>query len=167
MDTIELPTRLHLHPERDERGWAGTFYDEREFPHRHFVQEFVSHSIYGTIRGMHYQVGKPQGKLIRVLSGQIMDVCVNVCRASPNFGDASYFFLDKLRMLWVPEGYAHGFYAYTDTDMQYLFTEYSDPKLARVLRWNDPTVDIEWETDNPILSARDREGLRLEEIEIL
>lgn len=167
IDAYPLPTLLPLRPERDERGWAGTFYDEREFPHRHFIQEFVSHSIYGTIRGLHYQVGKPQGKLIRVINGEVMDICVDVRRDSIGFGRYKEYLLDPLNMLWIPEGYAHGFQALTDVTMQYLFTEYSDPKLSRVLKWSDPTVHIFWRIENPIISVRDRGGLRLEEIETL
>ena len=136
-----------------------------------FVQDNHSRSVRGTLRGMHFQLQHPQGKLVRVARGAVYDVVVDVRRGSPTFG---HWFGTELsdtnyRMLWAPPGMAHGFLAISDTvDFVYKCTDYYHPEHERVLQWSDPDVAIEWPTPAgkaPKLSARDALGASLSTLE--
>ena len=135
----------------------------------HFVQDNHSGSQKNILRGLHYQVRKPQGKLVRAVSGEIYDVAVDLCRSSSTFGrwTGEILSADNRRMLWIPPGFAHGFYVLSDwADVLYKTTEYYSPEWERTLIWNDPNVGIRWPTPagvEPILSSKDASGARLEE----
>ncbi len=128
-----------------------------------FVQDNHSRSARGVLRGLHYQIKQPQGKLVRVVKGRIFDVAVDMRRSSPTFKQWEGIELseDNYRQLWVPPGFAHGFVVLSDSaDVLYKTTDYYAPQHERSLSWNDPTVAVEWPIDfAPILSARDVGGL--------
>jgi dTDP-4-dehydrorhamnose 3,5-epimerase len=137
-----------------------------------FVQDNHSRSAQGTLRGLHYQMRQTQGKLVRVTHGEVFDVAVDVRRSSPHFGKWVGVSLseENRRMLWVPPGFAHGFYVTTPTaEFMYKCTDYYDPTSERALAWNDPQIGITWplvEDREPLLSEKDRKGLRLVEAEV-
>jgi len=126
-----------------------------------FVQDNHSHSVQGTLRGLHYQLTQPQGKLVRVVSGEVFDVAVDLRRSSPTFGqwDSAVLTGENQRQLWIPPGFAHGFYVLSDSaDLLYKCTEYYFPEGDRAIRWDDPELAIEWPLLNgcpPILSPKD------------
>ena len=173
-----------LQPKRfeDARGWFAEVFHESGFrdaglPER-FAQDNQSTSRRGVLRGLHFQLGRPQGKLVRVLSGEIWDVAVDVRRSSPEFGRWAAFPLapltadGALEMLWIPEGYAHGFLVLSETaDVLYKVTDFYDPASERTVRWNDPELAIDWPIartglDGPVVSAKDAQGLLLRESEL-
>ncbi len=136
-----------------------------------FVQDNHSRSARGVLRGLHYQVNQPQGKLVRVAAGRVFDAVVDLRAASPSFGKwvGVELSADNKRMLWVPPGLGHGFLTLEDgTDFLYKCTEYYSPKDERSIRWDDPTIGIEWPLDGmtPRLSAKDEAGRSLSEAEI-
>ena len=125
-----------------------------------FVQDNQSKSRQGTLRGLHYQVNYPQGKLVRVLSGEIFDVAVDLRRSSPTFGKWVGEKLSSLnkKQLWIPEGFAHGFYVMSgEAEIFYKCTEYYSPEHDRAILWNDPKIGINWPLLNPrpLLSKKD------------
>jgi dTDP-4-dehydrorhamnose 3,5-epimerase len=132
-----------------------------------FVQENHSRSGLGTLRGLHYQIRQPQGKLVRVVQGSVYDVAVDLRRSSPSFGrwTAVTLSAENRRMLWIPPGCAHGFAVTTPVaDLVYLCTDFYAPADDRTLLWNDPALGIPWPlADAPILSAKDRQGIALAE----
>ncbi|MEE9322771.1 MAG: dTDP-4-dehydrorhamnose 3,5-epimerase [Granulosicoccus sp.] len=136
-----------------------------------FVQDNHSRSGRGVLRGLHYQIQQPQGKLVRVTHGAVFDVAVDLRRSSPDFGRWVGVELseENQRMLWVPPGFAHGFYVTSESaDFQYKCTEYWAPEHERSLLWNDHDIGIEWpllEGDEPQLAAKDAEGATLESAE--
>ena len=137
----------------------------------HFVQENVSVSSRHVLRGLHYQVSHAQGKLVRVLAGEVFDVIVDLRRSSPDFGRSLSVRLDarEPRSLLVPPGFAHGFLALADnTHVQYMVTDFWAPQSERTLAWNDPALGIDWpltpDTD-PLLSDKDRRGQTLAQAE--
>ncbi|MBK5255295.1 MAG: dTDP-4-dehydrorhamnose 3,5-epimerase [Vicinamibacteria bacterium] len=124
-----------------------------------FVQDNHSRSLKGSVRGLHLQATKPQGKLMRAVSGSILDVAVDVRVGSPTFGRWTSVLLsgDNFKQLYVPPGFAHGFAALSDlVDVEYKCTDYYDPKDELTVLWNDPAIGIQWLTTEPALSARDR-----------
>src|ERR1700748_436112 len=151
-----LPQVLLIEPRRftDSRGWFAEVFNEKSFtldglPAR-FVQENQSFSTKGVLRGLHYQLGQPQGKLIRVLSGHIWDVAVDIRPQSPQFGKWAGFNLspDPLQLLWIPAGYAHGFLVTSDSaEVLYKTTDFYDPPSERCILWNDPALNIAWPLD--------------------
>ncbi len=151
----------------DDRGYFMEVWHEGRYREagigRSFVQENHSRSIRGTIRGLHYQVERPQGKLIRVTRGTIYDVAVDMRQSSPTFGKwvGVELSADDPRFLWIPAGCAHGFCVTSDVaDVSYLCTELYAPALERTLDWNDPAVGVTWPIDGePLLSAKDAAGL--------
>lgn len=157
----------------DERGFfLETFQAERykelagiDLP---FVQDNHSRSGKNVLRGLHFQKTKPQGKLVRVVRGEVFDVVVDIRRDSPTYGLWAGAMLseENKRQFWVPPGLAHGFVVLSDVaDFEYKCTDYYDPTDEGCLMWNDPTVDIEWpEGIEPILSAKDQDGLALGEL---
>ena len=131
------------------------------------MQENHSKSIKGVLRGLHYQTENTQGKLVRVVQGAVFDVAVDLRKNSPTFGQwvGEILSAENKRQLWVPEGFAHGFYVLTETaEFTYKCTDYYNPKAEHSLIWNDPTVGIEWPLDGePSLSAKDIAGKALSE----
>lgn len=153
----------------DERGFfMETFRDEwfrQNVADRIFVQENHSKSVKGVLRGLHYQTENTQGKLVRVVSGAVFDVAVDLRRSSPTFGKwvGEILSAENKRQLWVPEGFAHGFYVLSDeAEFVYKCTDYYNPKAEHSLIWNDPTVGIDWHLETePSLSAKDLAGKAL------
>ena len=129
-----------------------------------FVQDNHSQSVAGTLRGLHLQLHRPQGKLVRVIEGEILDVAVDLRRGSPTFGRWVSVTLsaDNFRQCYVPTGFAHGFYVVSPiAQVEYKCTDLYDPASEIGVAWNDPTLAIEWPAEQPILSARDRGNPRL------
>ena len=160
----------------DERGWFAEVFNSRAFrdaglPDR-FVQDNQSFSGRGVLRGLHYQVGKPQGKLVRALYGHIWDVAVDLRPGSPDFGKWTAADLrgDDLEFLWIPEGFAHGFVVLSETaGVFYKTTDFYFREGERCVRWNDPTLAIQWPLDGigePSVSAKDAAGSWLNEVEL-
>ena len=150
----------------DERGFfMETFRDEwfqKNVANRTFVQENHSKSVKGVLRGLHYQTENTQGKLVRVVSGAVFDVAVDMRENSPTFGQwvGEILSAENKRQLWVPEGFAHGFYVLTnEAEFTYKCTDYYNPKAEHSLIWNDESVSIEWPLEGePSLSAKDLAG---------
>jgi dTDP-4-dehydrorhamnose 3,5-epimerase len=160
----ELPGVLIIEPQvfGDERGffmesWNERRYEEAGLPDR-FVQDNLSYSSYGVLRGLHFQNPQPQGKLVSVLRGEVFDVAVDIRVGSPTFGKWTGATLseENRRQFYVPEDFAHGFVVTSETALFfYKCTDYYAPSSERVVLWNDPEIGIEWPTDTPILSERD------------
>ena len=135
-----------------------------------FVQDNHSRSRRGVLRGLHYQIAHPQGKLVRVVAGEVFDVAVDLRRSSPTFGRWVGVTLseENKRMLWVPAGFAHGFLVRSDSaDFLYKATDYYHPEHERTLAWNDADVGIEWPLEGePQLAAKDATGARLADAEV-
>jgi len=132
-----------------------------------FVQDNLSRSARGTLRGLHFQNPKPQGKLVTVLRGAVRDVVVDVRVGSPTFGRHMAVDLDddNRRQVWIPRGFAHGFVVRSESaDFFYKCDELYSPADEKVLRWNDPALDIDWGVDAPLLSPRDSDGQSLGEL---
>ncbi|MBW4039574.1 MAG: dTDP-4-dehydrorhamnose 3,5-epimerase [Acidobacteria bacterium] len=160
----------------DERGWFTEVFNAKTFagaglPDR-FAQDNQSFSHRGVLRGLHYQLGEPQGKLVRVLSGRIWDVAVDLRPASPQFGQWAGFNLsgEEMEFLWIPEGFGHGFVVLSESaNVLYKTTGFYSPSGERCVRWNDPDLGIEWpleELGTPIVSAKDAVGTLLQEAEL-
>lgn len=178
MQVISTPLHdvLLLQPRRfgDSRGWFAEVFNANTFASAglpsSFVQDNQSFSARGVLRGLHYQLGKPQGKLVRVLSGHIWDVAVDLRRGSPGFGKWAGFHLKprnevgELEMLWIPEGFAHGFLVLSETaEVLYKTTDVYYPAGERSILWDDPTLNIGWPLDAlegvpPSVSAKDAAG---------
>lgn len=149
----------------DRRGFFMETWQEKDFQNKaakvSFVQDNHSKSSQGTLRGLHYQIQQPQGKLVRVTSGSVFDVAVDLRKSSSTFGHWVGFELsaDNKRILWVPEGFAHGFFVISETaEFTYKCTNYYAPEYERSLAWNDPFVNIDWPIaapEKPILSDKD------------
>jgi dTDP-4-dehydrorhamnose 3,5-epimerase len=164
VDRCGLPGVLLITPRvfADGRGFFLESHNQRDFaaagiPAR-FVQDNQSRSSRGVLRGLHYQLEHPQGKLVRVTHGRIFDVVADVRAGSPDFGKWIGTILDDERnqALWIPEGFAHGFCVLSDeADVVYKATDFYVPSAERGIRWNDPLLKIEWPIKDPILSARD------------
>lgn len=178
MELIEtsLPDVLLIRPRifGDDRGFFLESWNERHFAELglplHFVQDNHSRSARGVLRGLHYQMPCPQGKLVRVTAGAAHDVVVDLRKSSPAFGRWAGFDLNagNKMMLWVPPGFAHGFLSLEDgTEFQYKCTEFYAPEHEHSLLWNDPELDIAWPLDGiePLLSAKDRAGRPLRDAE--
>ena len=159
----------------DERGFFFESFNHKKFENLigrsiDFVQDNQSHSVKGTLRGLHYQIVHPQGKLIRVIDGEVFDVAVDLRRASKTFGSWVGVVLsaENKRQLWIPEGFAHGFYVLSNSaEFLYKTTDYWFPQHERILMWNDPRVNIQWPLNSisPILSAKDANAIAFEHIE--
>ena len=159
----------------DERGfflesWNREAFESRGLPGS-FVQDNHSRSAKGVLRGLHYQIRRPQGKLVRVTHGAVFDVAVDLRRDSPEFGRwaGAVLSAENRRQLWVPPGFAHGFLVLSDSaDFQYKCTEYYAPMHERSLAWDDPDVGIDWPLaagDAPLLSDKDRVAAALADCE--
>lgn len=175
-----IPDVVLLEPKvfGDERGFFLESYSERTFeqlglPTR-FVQDNHSRSIRNVLRGIHYQMGTPQGKLVRALQGEIFDVAVDLRRSSPTFGRWVGELLNdsNRRMLWIPPGFGHGFLVLSDiAEVAYKASEFYSPESDRSILWNDPTISIEWPlhllgAHAPVLSAKDAAGTLFQNAEV-
>jgi dTDP-4-dehydrorhamnose 3,5-epimerase len=173
-----LPELILLEPKvfGDDRGFFMETYQAREFARAgipvEFVQDNHSGSRQGTLRGLHYQIQQPQGKLVRFVAGEAFDVVVDLRRKSPAFGKWAGFLLSaqNKKQLWVPPGFAHGFYVLSDwAELVYKTTDYYAPQFERTLLWNDPALGIEWPIplgQSPILSPKDVIGSPLASADI-
>jgi dTDP-4-dehydrorhamnose 3,5-epimerase len=157
----------------DNRGWLVESFNKRRYAQHgidvDFVQDNHSSSVKGVLRGLHYQVGTPQAKLVSCVRGRVWDVVVDVRRGSPAFGQWEHFILDaeKKAQVFVPTGFAHGFAALTDdAEVQYKCSTFYDPKGQAGIIWNDPELAIEWPFENPILSEKDAALPRLADAEL-
>jgi dTDP-4-dehydrorhamnose 3,5-epimerase len=140
---------------QDQRGYFLESY--RQDSGLSFVQDNISFSVKNTIRGLHYQVGPGQAKLVQCLSGSILDIAVDIRPDSPTFGQYEAVELSNVKQLYIPIGFAHGFCVLSDTALvHYKVSSYYDPQLERSIRWNDPTLNIQWPVQDPILSDKDR-----------
>ncbi|MBR8057196.1 dTDP-4-dehydrorhamnose 3,5-epimerase [Burkholderia dolosa] len=159
----------------DARGFFYESFNAREFEETvaqgvTFVQDNHSRSAKGVLRGLHYQIEHAQGKLVRVVEGEVLDVAVDIRRSSPNFGKWVGVRLSEQnhRQLWVPPGFAHGFVVLSES-AQFLYktTDYWYPEYERSLLWNDPAVGIDWQLDRePVLAAKDANGKLLSEADV-
>ncbi len=170
-----LPEVFVLEPRvfEDERGFFLESYNQRTMADAgitgNFVQDNHSCSSRNVLRGLHYQVKHPQGKLVRVVGGEILDVAVDMRRSSPSFGqwEAVRLSGENHRMLWIPVGFAHGFLVLSEkAHVLYKATDFYAPEYERTLAWNDPHVKINWELEGePIVSAKDQRGLAFSDAE--
>jgi dTDP-4-dehydrorhamnose 3,5-epimerase len=169
-----IPEVLILEPKvfGDERGFFMESFNARKFAEAtglnvQFVQDNHSRSTKGVLRGLHYQVQQPQGKLVRVVSGAVFDVAVDIRKSSPTFGQwvGVELSAENHRQLWVPAGFAHGFLVLSESaDFLYKTTDYYAPEYEHCIRWNDPAINIQWPlTAAPELSAKDAAGGSLSE----
>lgn len=161
----------------DARGWFMEAFNRTRFREAtgiddaDFVQDNQSLSQQGVLRGLHYQIGAhPQGKLVRVLRGEIFDVAVDIRRSSPTFGQwtGARLSADNRRQLWVPAGFAHGFVVVSEqAEVLYKVTDVYDPAGERSIRWDDPDIGIDWPLDGtPLLAAKDAAGTTLRDAEV-
>ncbi|MDA7089057.1 dTDP-4-dehydrorhamnose 3,5-epimerase [Pseudomonas sp. SA3-5] len=173
----ELPEVLILEPRvfGDERGFFYESFNARAFSeatglNRTFVQDNHSRSLRGVLRGLHYQLQQAQGKLVRVVAGEVFDVSVDLRRSSPTFGKwvGIHLSAENKRQLWLPEGFAHGFLTLSEyAEVVYKTTDYYAPAHERCIRWDDPSLAIDWPLDStPQLSAKDQAGLSLADAEL-
>ena len=160
----------------DERGyfmetWRASWLEDLGIQ-AEFVQDNHSLSRKGILRGLHYQIKQPQGKLVRVTRGEVFDVAVDIRRYSPTFGQWVGINLsaDNKRILWVPPGFAHGFLVLSDeAEFSYKCTDFYAPQYERSILWNDPDIGVQWPLegiDDIVLSAKDREGVLLKDAEV-
>lgn len=159
----------------DERGFFFESYHQRKFNvligrDVAFVQDNHSRSNKNVLRGLHYQIQHPQGKLVRVIQGNVLDIAVDIRKSSATFGQhvALELSAENKRLLWIPPGFAHGFVVLSDTaEFLYKTTDYWYPEHERCIRWNDPALQIDWQIQAaPIVSAKDALGKALAEAEL-
>ncbi|RQU63262.1 dTDP-4-dehydrorhamnose 3,5-epimerase [Burkholderia cenocepacia] len=159
----------------DARGFFYESFNAREFAERvesgvEFVQDNHSRSAKGVLRGLHYQIQHPQGKLVRVVEGEVFDVAVDIRKSSPNFGRwvGVRLSADNNRQLWVPPGFAHGFVVLSEVaEFLYKTTDYWFPEYERSIVWNDRDLSIDWEIDGePLLAPKDANAARLADAEV-
>jgi dTDP-4-dehydrorhamnose 3,5-epimerase len=173
----KIPDVIVVEPDvfGDNRGFFMETWQAKKFAEggisANFVQDNHSRSNQGTLRGLHYQVSSPQGKLVRVLDGQVFDVAVDLRSKSPTFGQWVGEILsdENKKMLWIPEGFAHGFYVLSKTaDFFYKCTDFYNPEWERTLRWDDPDLGIDWPLINgetPNLAAKDKNASSFKDTE--
>lgn len=159
----------------DERGYFKEVWNARQFAehglHLNFVQDNQSRSSRGILRGLHYQIRQPQGKLVGILKGAVFDVVVDLRRSSSTFGRwiGKTLLAEEHTLLWVPPGFAHGFYVISETaELAYKCTDFYAPEHERTLLWDDPDLNIDWPLEKgttPRLSAKDARGARFHEVE--
>jgi len=173
----KIPDVLLIEPRvfGDERGFFFESWNRRALAEQglqaEFVQDNHSRSQQGVLRGLHYQIQHPQGKLVRVVVGSVYDVAVDLRRSSPTFGQwvGVELSAENKRMLWIPPGFAHGFYVISEAaEFLYKTTDYWYPEHERTLAWDDPELGIDWPVleTAPRLSAKDREGSPLADAEV-
>ncbi len=176
--STSLPGVVLIEPQcfRDGRGFFMETFQARQFAEAGlptvFVQDNHSASCQGTLRGLHYQVSHVQGKLVRVVAGEVFDVAVDLRRSSPTFGQWLSTLLSAQNQLqiWIPPGFAHGFYAASPwAEVLYKTTDTYNPQAERTLLWNDPTLAIPWPLvagQPPLLSAKDAQGIPFKDAEV-
>ena len=173
----KIPDVLIIEPQvfQDDRGFFFESYNHKAFSEKtgitaNFVQDNHSFSKQNVLRGLHYQIAQPQGKLVRAIAGIILDVAVDIRKNSPSFGESVSCILsaDNKRQLWVPVGFAHGFVVLSETaEVLYKTTDYYAPQHERCILWNDPDLAIDWSvTNSPIVSAKDRVGQPFKSAEV-
>ena len=159
----------------DNRGFFLESYNQKNFREQtnldvRFVQDNHSRSKKHVLRGLHYQIVQPQGKLVRVVIGEVFDVAVDIRRSSPTFGKwvGEYLSAENKKQIWVPPGFAHGFLVLSDVaEFLYKTTDYYAPAYERCIRWNDPDLNIRWPlSGNPLVSAKDKKGDLLRKAEV-
>ena len=173
---LSIPDVICMEPEvfGDGRGYFFETFRQNDFTKNienyTFVQDNHSKSIRGILRGLHYQIKQPQGKLVRVLSGKVFDVAVDIRKSSPHFGKWVGQILSEENkfMLWIPPGFAHGFYVMSPkAEFSYKCTDYYAPEYERYILWNDPDISIHWPIDTgPLLSQKDEQGISLSFAEV-
>jgi dTDP-4-dehydrorhamnose 3,5-epimerase len=172
-----IPEVLLLEPRvfGDDRGFFYESFNARRFAEDtgldvQFVQDNHSKSARGVLRGLHYQIQAPQGKLVRVVAGEVWDVAVDIRRGSPTFGQSVGMLLsaENRRQLWVPPGFAHGFIVTSESaEFLYKTTDYYAPEHERCIAWNDPTLALPWPLDGePVMSGKDKLGALLKDAEL-
>lgn len=158
----------------DDRGFFFESFNQAKFEAAtgrpvNFVQDNHSRSAKNVLRGLHYQIQHPQGKLVRVVQGEVFDVAVDLRKSSPTFGQwvGEILSAENKRQMWVPEGFAHGFIVLSDNaEFLYKTTDYYAPEHERSIAWNDPAIAIQWPIDvEPVLSAKDQQGKSLADAE--
>jgi dTDP-4-dehydrorhamnose 3,5-epimerase len=173
----DIPDVLIIEPRvfDDDRGFFYESYNEREFAKQiglnvRFVQDNHSRSVRNVLRGLHYQIKQPQGKLVRVVAGEVYDVAVDLRKGSPTFGKwvGTTLSAENKRILWIPPGFAHGFLALSESaDCLYKATNYYAPDQERIIIWCDPEIGIQWPSqEKPIISDRDKKGQRFADAEV-
>ncbi|HKW17233.1 MAG TPA: dTDP-4-dehydrorhamnose 3,5-epimerase [Terriglobales bacterium] len=158
----------------DGRGFFFESYNEKVFKQlgitSNFVQDNHSYSRRSVLRGLHYQIEKTQSKLVRVVSGEVLDVFVDLRRSSPSFGRwrSARLSGENRRLAWIPAGFAHGFYVLSESaHVLYKSTEFYFPELERTVLWNDPDLNIDWENSGePLLSEKDKQGKRFRDADL-
>jgi dTDP-4-dehydrorhamnose 3,5-epimerase len=166
VQSASIPDVLIIEPKvfGDERGFFFESFNQRSWQettglNTSFVQHNHSSSAQNVLRGLHYQIQQPQGKLVRVLAGEVFDVAVDLRKNSPTFGQwaGEYLSAENKRQFWVPEGFAHGFLVLSErAEFLYLATDYYAPEYERAILWNDPDLNIDWPLQGtPCLSAKD------------
>ncbi len=175
---LEIPDTVLIEPHvyNDQRGFFMETWREDEFKNNvsglSFVQDNHSRSSQGILRGLHYQIRQPQGKLVRVISGEVFDVAVDLRKSSAFFGQwvGTILSSHNKRMLWIPPGFAHGFYVLSDeAEFMYKCTDYYAPEHERCVKWNDPVLDIDWPVipdTTPVLSIKDKAGTSFKKSEL-
>lgn len=175
MKKIETPIEglVILEPSvfQDERGFFFESYHQAKFSELgiadHFVQDNQAKSVKGTLRGLHYQIKRPQAKLCRVVSGAVLDVALDIRRGSPWFGKfvSTILSAENQQQIYIPEGFAHGYLVLSETaEFLYKCNNFYDAELERGVLWNDPEIGIKWNVDTPRLSAKDEKHLPLSKI---
>jgi dTDP-4-dehydrorhamnose 3,5-epimerase len=175
---LDIPGVVLMEPQAfgDQRGFFMETFRDDEFKKKvsdfSFVQDNHSKSTQGILRGLHYQIKQPQGKLVRVISGQVFDVAVDLRKSSPTFGKWVGLMLtaENKLMFWVPPGFAHGFYVVSpEAEFVYKCTDYYAPEYERSIKWNDPAIGIKWPLisgTTPLLSEKDEQGISIKKAEV-
>ena len=170
---LEIPECVLVEPDVhvDDRGFFVESYHQAKYAEGAidavFVQDNHSKSRRGTLRGLHAQLARPQGKLVRVIAGEVFDVAVDIRLGSPTFGKcvAALLSAENFQQLWIPEGFAHGFCVTSEVaEFEYKCTDVYDPESQLVVAWNDPEIGIEWPMEEPLLSERDAVAPTLSEV---
>lgn len=174
---LSIPDVLLIEPKvfGDDRGFFFESFNQAKFEevvghHVKFVQDNHSKSAKNVLRGLHYQIQHPQGKLVRVVAGEVFDVAVDIRRSSPTFGKwvGETLSAENKKQLWVPEGFAHGFLVLSESaEFLYKTTDYWYPEFERCIKWDDPAFKINWKlTQTPTLSNKDEKGMNLVQAEV-
>jgi dTDP-4-dehydrorhamnose 3,5-epimerase len=177
-ERLDIPDMILIETQifEDHRGFFMETYKRSEFEAGGvpwtFVQDSFSHSIKGVLRGLHYQIQQTQGKLVRVVRGEVYDVAVDLRRSSKYFGRwlGIHLSAENRKQLWIPGGFAHGFYVLSEwAEVMYKATDFYAPQWERTLRWNDPDIGIDWPLiggNPPILSTNDTQGAMLRDCDL-
>lgn len=173
----KIPDVLVIEPKvfGDDRGFFYESFNKKSFEEAtgvaaDFVQDNHSKSSKGVLRGLHYQIKQPQGKLVRVVSGEVLDVAVDIRKTSDTFGQWEGVILsaENKRQLWVPEGFAHGFIVLSESaEFLYKTTNYYAPEFERCIRWDDAQLSIDWQySDDPLVSDKDAQGVSFQDADV-